>query len=182
MSVIACSQQHNVKSRETPAQRNRTGNQIRITFRLLRRTTAITMNGVYIFIGHAYLLQQQTQHSTVITVRVADGYTTFVHPENPHPHPRSLFSELMRPNVEHKGRSRSSAESKVKNPLRLPVHHVDYIPDKSTCSRGCSRIYITFHNSQYSSVFVKFLHGLVHSAPCSRIIASLSKGPHVPTG
>ena len=97
----------------------------RITFRLLRWTTAITMNGVYIFIGHAYLLQQQTQHSTVITVRVADGYATFVHPDKSASALQGVsFSELMLPTMSNiREGVVASTESKVKNPLRLPVHH-----------------------------------------------------------
>ena len=132
--------------------------------------------------ANPYAQQQQTAHSTIIALIILCRHTPFIHPINPHPHPRSHLLVLVGPNVKHQRRSTSPTECKIKGLFRLTLHHRNQMFNQRMC-RSCSRmVNITFHNSQYSSVLVKFLHGLVHSAPCSCIIASLSKGPHVPTG
>ncbi len=142
----------------------------------------ITINRINVFIGHAYL------HPT------ANGawYHNCSHNPLPahtvHPPNKSASASKESPPCTHSPKCQTSAkeyfptECKIKGLFRLTLHHRNQMFNQRMCS-SCSRmVNITFHNSQYSSVLVKFLHGLVHSAPCSCIIASLSKGPHVPTG
>ncbi len=181
MPVISCTEQNDIEGRESAQKRNRTANQCRIVLCLNLRAVH-SINRVNVFIGHAHFLQQQTTHGTIIALIILCLYTPFIHPVNPHPHPRSRLLVLVSPNAEHQRRSSSPAECKIKGLFRLTLHHRNQMFNQRMC-RSCSRmINITFHNSQYSSVLVKFLHGLVHSAPCSRIISSLSKGPQVPAG
>ncbi len=181
MPVVSSTEQNDIEGREATPKRNRAANQRRIVLCFNLRAVH-SINRVNVFIGHAYFIQQQTAHGTIIALIILCRYTPLIHPINPHPHPRSHLLVFVSPNVKHQRRSTSPAECKIKGLFRLTLHHRNQMFNQRMC-RSCSRmVNITFHNSQYSSVLVKFLHGLVHSAPCSRIIASLSKGPHVPTG
>ena len=83
MPVVSSTEQNDIEGREATPKRNRTANQRRIVLCFNLRAVH-SINRVNVFIGHAYFIQQQTAHSTIIALIILCRHTPFIHPINPH--------------------------------------------------------------------------------------------------
>ena len=119
---------------------------------------------------------------SVVALAVCRWYTSLVYPEEKKSVPRCNVIVLFCPDVEHECRCIAAAEGDCELPILIFICPHQNSLYQSMSSVSGSIEYFFYHSSQYKSVFVRFLHGLVHSAPWSFIIASLSNGPQVPAG